>query len=110
MATADLICLEDENPRKQASLLLHHPWDEKKRRTLDRKSFSSEEPLLVSILEEGSLVYQYPDLEEIRRIRDRDMERLDSGVRRLIVPHRYHVSLSEKLWKLKQRLINNIEE
>jgi nicotinate phosphoribosyltransferase len=110
MATADLICLADENPQKQGSILLHHPWDEKKRRTLDRKSCSSEEPLLVSILEEGALVYHLPDLEEIRRIRDRDTERLDSGVRRLIVPHRYHVSLSEKLWKLKQQLINGIEE
>jgi nicotinate phosphoribosyltransferase len=110
MATADLICLADENPQKQGSILLHHPWDEKKRRTLDRKSCSSEEPLLVSILEEGTLVYHLPDLEEIRRIRDRDTERLDSGVRRLIVPHRYHVSLSEKLWKLKQQLINGIEE
>jgi nicotinate phosphoribosyltransferase len=31
--------------------------------------------------------------------------RLDPGVRRLVTPHIYHVSLSQKLWDLKQELI-----
>jgi nicotinate phosphoribosyltransferase len=106
MATADLICLADEKYRERGTITLHHPLDEKKRRILNKDCCPSEEPLLVSILEEGTLVYQLPELEDIRMMRDRDMERLDSGVRRLIVPHRYHVSLSEKLWKLKQDLIN----
>ena len=41
----------------------------------------------------------------MRRARIADVERLDPGVRRLINPHIYHVSLSEQLWELKQRLI-----
>jgi nicotinate phosphoribosyltransferase len=41
----------------------------------------------------------------MRRARISDVERLDPGVRRLINPHIYHVSLSEQLWELKQRLI-----
>lgn len=28
--------------------------------------------------------------------------RLDAGVKRLRNPHRYHVSLSERLWRLRQ--------
>jgi nicotinate phosphoribosyltransferase len=35
------------------------------------------------------------------------MERLDAGVKRLVNPHVYHVSLSEQLWDLKQRLISS---
>ena len=33
------------------------------------------------------------------------MERLDPGVKRLMNPHIYHVSLSEKMWQMKQKLI-----
>ena len=33
------------------------------------------------------------------------MARLDPGVRRLVNPHIYHVSLSQRLWDLKQTLI-----
>ena len=33
------------------------------------------------------------------------MERLDPGVKRLMNPHIYHVSLSEKMWQRKQKLI-----
>jgi nicotinate phosphoribosyltransferase len=31
--------------------------------------------------------------------------RLDPGVRRLINPHIYHVSVTERLWEMKQKLI-----
>jgi nicotinate phosphoribosyltransferase len=34
-----------------------------------------------------------------------DIERLDPGVLRIMNPHIYHVSLSQKLWDLKQKLI-----
>jgi nicotinate phosphoribosyltransferase len=33
------------------------------------------------------------------------MERLDPGVKRLMNPHIYHVSLTEKVWQVKQKLI-----
>ena len=57
------------------------------------------------MLLEGRLQRELPDLEEIRRRRQADLERLDPGVRRLIYPHRYHVSLSQGLWDMKQELI-----
>jgi nicotinate phosphoribosyltransferase len=34
-----------------------------------------------------------------------DVEALDPGIRRLVNPHIYHVSLSQKLWDLKEGLI-----
>jgi nicotinate phosphoribosyltransferase len=37
------------------------------------------------------------------------MERLDDGVKRLINPHVYHVSLTEGLWNLKQELIRRAQ-
>jgi len=44
-------------------------------------------------------------IDELRKRRDADVERLDPGVRRLMNPHIYHVSLTEKLWHKKQELV-----
>jgi nicotinate phosphoribosyltransferase len=40
----------------------------------------------------------------MRAVRETDIDALDPGVRRLMNPHIYHVSLSQKLWDLKQSL------
>ncbi len=105
LATADLLCLHDEDPRQLEWLTLRHPTDHTKFRSLRNNEISSFEPLLVEVLREGKLVCDLPTIEEMRAIRQRDIERLDAGVRRLINPHTYHVSLSQKLWDLKQALI-----
>ena len=45
----------------------------------------------------------------MREVRDRDLERLDSGVKRLINPHVYHVSLTENVFKIKKQLIDEFQ-
>jgi nicotinate phosphoribosyltransferase len=77
---------------------------------LAKRDISGIEPLLVPVLEEGRLVYETPTIEEMRRQRIEDMERLDLGVKRLVNPHTYHVSLSRKLWDLKQELILSVNQ
>jgi len=106
-ATADLIGLEDEEPGKIEYLVLRHPTNHAKLRTLRRADISALEPLLVDVLREGKLVYDLPDIESMRQLRIADVERLDSGVRRIMNPHIYHVSLTQKLWDLKQELIES---
>jgi nicotinate phosphoribosyltransferase len=106
LATADLLCLAEEDPRQQPVVTLRHPTDHTKFRILQQEEVSSWEPLLVEVLREGKLTYELPTLEHIRAVRQRDIGRLDAGVRRLIRPHAYHVSLSQSLWDLKQRLIS----
>jgi nicotinate phosphoribosyltransferase len=107
MATADLLGLEDEDPAGtgQGQIVAHHPSDHTIIRTIRRAGLSQIEPLLVEILRDGKTVYDLPDLEAIRKQRIADVQRLDPGVRRLINPHIYHVSLTQKLWDLKQDLI-----
>jgi nicotinate phosphoribosyltransferase len=104
-ATADLVGLDDEYPGQMPHLVLRHPTDHSKSRLLDRSEISEIEPLLVDILQEGKLVYNFPTLEQIREQRMADVARLDSGVRRIMYPHIYHVSLTQKLWDLKHGLI-----
>ncbi|MCL6509069.1 MAG: nicotinate phosphoribosyltransferase [Anaerolineae bacterium] len=109
LATADLLCLGEEDPRQLEWLILRHPTDHTKFRSLRQNEISSFEPLLVEVLREGQLVYELPTIEHMRAVRQRDIERLDAGVRRLINPHTYHVSLSQKLWDLKQKLIEEAQ-
>lgn len=105
LATADLLTLEEEDPRQMDPLALRHPAEAVTTRLMPQAEIGAIEPLLETVWADGGLQYDKPPLEAIRQQRQVDLERLDSGVRRLINPHIYHVSLSEKLWQLKKKLI-----
>jgi nicotinate phosphoribosyltransferase len=109
-ATADLLSLDDEDPREMARILLHHPVEHATYRTLDQDDVSEIESLLTDIVREGELVCDLPSIEVMRERRRADVERLDPGVKRLVNPHGYHVSLTERLWDLKQRLIDSVRQ
>ncbi|MBD3271148.1 MAG: nicotinate phosphoribosyltransferase [Elusimicrobia bacterium] len=109
-ANADVLCLQGEKLLNKGQLMLHHPVDFSKRRMLPRDYISKTESLLEDIVRDGKQISALPSIDEIRTLRSRDMERLDEGVKRLINPHRYHVSLSEKLWNLKQRSIHDLKQ
>ncbi|RMI09120.1 MAG: nicotinate phosphoribosyltransferase [Calditrichaeota bacterium] len=104
-ATADLLALAEENPPEMEPLVLHHPSEPTKKRKLSQHHISRMEQLHVEVLREGRRVYEFPSLEEIRRVREADLECLDAGIRRLVNPHVYHVSCTGRLWQLKQELI-----
>ncbi len=104
-ATADLLTVAEEDPRGAEEIVLRHPTDHTKERTLKQDDVSAVEPLLVDILKDGELLVDLPSMEEIRERRKKDMEKLDPGVRRIINPHIYHVSLSDRLWNMKNRLV-----
>jgi nicotinate phosphoribosyltransferase len=110
LATADLMCLRDEDPLNVESITLRHPSDHTKFRSVSRAELSEIEPLLVEVLRDGVRVGSAPSIDEMRAERARDIDRLDAGVRRLINPHTYHVSLSAALWELKQELIAAAQE
>lgn len=104
-ATADLIGLHDELPDQNKEIVLHHPSEGVKLRTLRRDQIMRVEPLLVEVLRQGLRVYDLPNIEQMRAIRREDVEHLDPGVRRIMNPHIYHVSLTQSLWDLKQKLV-----
>ncbi len=106
-ATADLLSLAQEAPREADRLTMRHPTDHTKYRFMERRGISEIEGLLVDILKEGKLVYEMPPIDMIRQRRIEDVNRLDLGVRRIMFPHIYHVSLSQQLWELKQNLIRS---
>ena len=89
------------------TITLRHPSEPTKFRTLKNEQISRIEPLLVEVLKNGKLMIDPPSIEDLRSIRKADVERLDPGVRRLMNPHIYHVSLTGRLWDLKQTLITS---
>ncbi len=108
-ASADVIAHIDEDILSHDRIRLFHPTDFSKYRTLNRQKISSVESLLLTIVKEGALVYDFPSLNDIRKLRDADIEKLDAGVLRLINPHVYHVSLTEKLFNMKRLLLQRIQ-
>jgi nicotinate phosphoribosyltransferase len=109
-AVADLISLESEDPREWEQITLCHPAEPDTHRTLRRDELTEIEPLLVDVMRDGKRVGEVPPLEDLRKRCAADVERLDAGVRRIVNPHRYHVSVTESLRDLKRRLAESVRE
>lgn len=102
LATADVLTLHDESLPPD-ELELRHP-SEARRRFLPAQGLTVE-PLLETVLEQGQPRAAFPTLDDLRARCRADVERLDPGVRRLLNPHIYHVSLTPALWELKHELV-----
>jgi len=103
LATADLIALASEEPAPPFEL--RHRTQATMRRRLGPGKVSAVEPLLVEALRGGRRNPDLGGLAEARRRRIDDVSRLDPGVRRIVDPHPYHVSVTPALWDLKEELI-----
>ena len=93
----------------KTSLTLHHPNDPSKYQELMIKDLTSIEPLPVEIIKDGKITYNTPSLADIRDLRQQDLDKLYPGVKRIMNPHHYHVSLTDDLWKLKKSLMAKYE-
>lgn len=105
-AIADLISLAREDLTKKETFILRHPAEHAMYRKLHKSDISKIEPLLVEVYREGVNLCGASNIGQLRKIKENDLDKLDSGVKRLINPHIYHVSLTQKLWDLKQSLID----
>lgn len=109
LATADVVATADEEPGSgREGLGLHHPHRNGVSRTLSPDEIGSVEELLVPVFTGGERRDGTPSLEQLRRRRTADLERLDPGVRRLVNPHRYHVSLTTQVKDLQRALLADI--
>ncbi len=107
-ATADLIGLAHELPVAGETLTLCHSTDQPRRRELAAGAVREIEALHETVFDDGGRVGDPPDLEAMRARRVADLERLDPGVKRLMNPHVYHVSLSQELWDRKHELVQRL--
>ncbi|MDR2743354.1 MAG: nicotinate phosphoribosyltransferase [Treponema sp.] len=68
---------------------------------------SSPEPLLKLRMKDGKPLGEGPSLEGIRRLVREDLETFDQSYKRLLNPHIYKVSITERVRDLKMELIKN---
>ena len=101
-AMADLICLDEETIDESQPLTIFDPVDTWKKMTLT--DFYAR-PLLKPMFVDGKRVYTSPTLKEIQKYHFEQMETLWDEYKRLTRPHVYKVDLSDKLYNLKQELL-----
>jgi nicotinate phosphoribosyltransferase len=102
LATVDLMSLTDED--LEYPLEIHHHRESGVARVLDASRVSATEDLLEKALLEPP-VDDPAVVAEARKRRVADLERLDLGVKRLVNPHVYHVSVTKRLADLKAQLV-----
>lgn len=103
-AIADLLCVYDEVIDESKELEIFDPVSTWKRKTLT--NFHAKE-LLVPIFKQGKCVYNLPSTAEIRQYCKDQIATLWDEVLRFERPHKYYVDLSEKLWAIKDEMINH---
>lgn len=64
-------------------------------------------PLQEQIFKNGELVYKSPSLEEIAKYSKKQLGTIWDEVKRLRNPQKYYVDISQKLYDLKQEMLNN---
>lgn len=104
-ALADLICLEDEIIDTTQDLEIFDPDATWKRKVITNYHIKE---LLVPIFKDGKQVYNLPSLKEVREYCESEVNSLWEEIKRMVNPHGYYVDLSQKLWDLKQKMLNNI--
>ncbi len=104
-AIADVLAKEEERLDTEPLLHLHHPVLQI-RRNIAREEVSRVERLWVHLPQGGPESPLSDTIEQMRKRRDADLACLDDGVKRLVNPHLYHVSLTGGLWELKQQLVS----
>jgi nicotinate phosphoribosyltransferase len=104
-AISDVLSIDDgtDEPKKNMHYCFWHP-------SADYRHFfctveGSIEPLLKKRLENGTLISNQPSLIEIKAHAALDLESFDSTYKRLLNPHIYKVSITDKLRSLKLDLI-----
>ncbi len=107
MAIADLITMREEKVDESKPLTLFHPVETWKEHEVE--NFRAEE-LLIPIVENGKLVYEFPSLMDIQAFSKAQLSKFWEEYLRLDVPQLYKVDLSKKLHTLKIEMIDGIRK
>ena len=104
---ADLICLAEETFDESQDMILFDPLETWKKTKVKGGTYSLRE-LLVPIFQKGNCVYTSPSVMEIRDICTKEKDTLWEESRRLVNPQNVYVDLSDKLYKIKTELLEEM--
>lgn len=104
---ADLICLADESFDCSKDMILfdaNEPW---KKTHLAGNTYTLRK-MLIPIFQKGECVYNSPTVMEIQAVCNREKETLWDETKRFVNPSKVYVDLSDKLYRMKQELLNEM--
>ena len=104
---ADLICLADEVFDPEENMIVFDPVDTWKKTRILGGTYEIRE-LLIPVFKNGKRVYTSPSVMEIRDYCLKEQATLWDESRRLVNPHRVYVDLSQKLFDLKNELLEEM--
>lgn len=84
------------------------PFDMTRKKTI--LGNSSYTDLLVPIFKDGKLVYNQPNIVDIKEYARNNLEKFHSGIKRFVHPHQYPVGIEKSLYDLKTKLILEARE
>lgn len=106
MAEADLIYLRSEGEYDESKpLTITHPTERWKTTTFENYTLRK---LLVTVIENGKLVYELPTLKSIKAYAEKEIASLSDEHKRLDNPHLYKVDLSDELYSLKSDMLKKL--
>lgn len=105
-AIADVITLDHEKIPEGEEYEIFDPQAIWKRKTINNFYAVN---LRKPIFEKGKLVYDLPTLDEIRNYCKEQVESLWEEMLRFENPQTYYVDLSDELWEMKHKLLEQIE-
>ena len=101
-AIADYLAVYDETVDDKQDMEIFDPEATWKRKSV--YNFTAKE-LQVPVFVKGELVYEMPDLEQIRTYCQEQVDTLWDEIKRFDNPHTYYVDLSQKLWDIEYSLL-----
>ena len=63
---------------------------------------------MVKVFDKGECIYESPSVMEIREFCKKEQETLWDETRRLVNPHEVYVDLSDRLYAMKTKLLNEM--
>lgn len=104
---ADLICLANETFDPKEDMIIFDPMATWKKTKIAGGSYTLRE-LLVPVFQKGECVYTSPSVMEIRDICQKELNTLWDETRRFVNPQEVYVDLSDKLFKIKSDLLEQM--
>lgn len=101
----DYVALIDERPDLQESLFMFHPVHTYINKTV--KDYTAR-PLLIEVWKDNRLVYDLPEVSEIKEYAKQNVSALWDEYKRILNPEQYPVDLSQKLYDEKMESIKDI--
>ena len=104
---ADLICMVDETFDESKDMIIFDPIETWKKTKIKGGTYTLRE-LLVPVFQKGLCVYTSPSVMEMQAICKKEQETLWPETRRLVNPQKVYVDLSDKLYKVKSQLLEEM--